>query len=68
VPPATAIDSRQRPLAWEGILWGILPIGSSILAFLLVLIPNRRWADEKLSGSSEPFSVREDHLVLGRIS
>jgi hypothetical protein len=55
-------------MAWEGILWGILPIGSSILAFLLVLIPNRRWADEKLSGSSEPVSVREDHLVLGRIS
>jgi hypothetical protein len=34
VPPAVPIDSPQRPLAWEGVLWGILPIGSSVLAML----------------------------------
>jgi hypothetical protein len=37
------------PTPWEGFLWGILPIGSSILAiFLVVLIPDRRTASDNL--------------------
>ncbi|MFY9559341.1 MAG: hypothetical protein WAQ52_03835 [Terriglobales bacterium] len=66
VPPATPIDSPQRPQAWEGVLWGILPIGSSVLAMLLVLIPNRRWADQKVTDSTEASPTHED-LVLGRL-
>jgi hypothetical protein len=66
VPPATPIDSPQRPLAWEGVLWGILPIGSSVLAMLLLLIPSRRRAEEKLTDSTEAPPAHED-LVLGRL-
>lgn len=39
VPPATPLNAPQIPPRWQGILWGILPFGSSILAILLVLIP-----------------------------
>jgi hypothetical protein len=69
VPPATPIDSPQRPVAWEGVLWGILPIGSSILAMLLILIPDRRWAGQTVAdpATAEP-SPASDDLVLGRIS
>jgi hypothetical protein len=69
VPPAAPIDSPQRPLAWEGVLWGILPMGSCILAMLLVLIPNRRLAhtDEKVTDSA-PASANQEDLVLGRLT
>jgi hypothetical protein len=40
VPPATPINAPQMPPHWQGILWGTLPFGSSILAILLVLIPD----------------------------
>ncbi|HTW31038.1 MAG TPA: hypothetical protein VMD76_05135 [Candidatus Sulfotelmatobacter sp.] len=43
VPPAHEIFSDARPPAWQGILWGTLPIGASFLAiFLEVLFPNKR--------------------------
>jgi len=43
VPPAHEIFSDDRPPAWQGILWGTLPIGASFLAiFLEVLFPNKR--------------------------
>lgn len=42
VPPATPVNAPQIPPQWQGLLWGILPIGSSILAVLVVLIPERR--------------------------
>lgn len=38
VPPAHTIPSDAVPPAWQGILWGTLPIGTSILAIFLVLI------------------------------
>ena len=42
VTPARKIQSDAMPTPMEGLLWGILPIGSSILAILLVLlIPER---------------------------
>ena len=49
VPPARPTDLGVRPTAMEGIMWGTLPIGSSIIALLLViLLPDRRL------GRSEP--------------
>jgi hypothetical protein len=65
VPPATPIDSPQRPEKWEGILWGILPIGSSILAMALVLIPNRRRLEDTVVPPSEVVEEQRD-LVMGR--
>jgi len=35
-PPARLIPSDAMPAPWEGWMWGILPMGSSILAMLFV--------------------------------
>ncbi len=50
VPPAKHLDfGNLVPPAWQGLMWGILPIGVSIFAiFAVVLIPERRRADEVL--------------------
>ena len=43
VPPATPVNAPQIPPAWQGLMWGIFPVGSSLLALLLVLIlPEKR--------------------------
>ncbi len=43
VPPAQPVNAPQRPPHWQGLMWGTLPFGSSILAILvLLLIPERR--------------------------
>jgi hypothetical protein len=42
VPPAVAMNTAQMPPAWQGLLWGMLPIGSSILAILVMFIPDKR--------------------------
>jgi hypothetical protein len=39
VPPAHKIESDAVPAPWEGLMWGILPIGFSFLAILLELLP-----------------------------
>jgi hypothetical protein len=42
VAPARKIVSDSVPAPWEGLLWGLLPIGSSILAILFaLLLPER---------------------------
>ncbi len=43
-PPARTIPSDAIPAPWEGLIWGVLPIGSSILAMLFVwlLVEPRR--------------------------
>jgi hypothetical protein len=43
VLPAHKIESDAMPAPWEGLLWGILPVGVSFLAiFLELLLPARR--------------------------
>ena len=40
--PARRIPSDSMPPPWQGLLWGILPIGSAILAIvLLILFPEQ---------------------------
>ena len=63
VPPATPVSSLQQPAPWLGLLWGILPIGSSVLAVLLLLIPNRRLAEQRITDRPAP----EENLALGRV-
>ncbi|MGA7887292.1 MAG: hypothetical protein WCA44_16245 [Acidobacteriaceae bacterium] len=42
VPPAHPMVFGIKPPTWQGILWGTLPVGSSILALLLMLVPDQR--------------------------
>jgi hypothetical protein len=52
VPPAHKIPSDAVPEPWQGLMWGILPIGASFLAiFFELLLPERR-------RSLVPFGIR----------
>jgi hypothetical protein len=42
VPPAMPVNAPQIPPHWQGLMWGILPFGSSLLAILVILIPEKR--------------------------
>jgi hypothetical protein len=64
VPPATPLNAPQMPPPWQGLMWGTMPIGSSILALLLVLIPDRKLVEQRIPQTS---SADED-LVLGRVA
>lgn len=65
VPPARPLDfGAFMPTATEGVLWGILPVASSLFALLLVLlIPERRRPGRTLEfpapATVEPMVLRE---------
>ena len=63
VPPATPVNAPQMPPPWQGLLWGTLPIGSSILAILVVLIPDKR----RMQGSLVEHSPNDRDLAMGRL-
>ncbi len=43
VPPAKHIDfGNAVPPVWQGVMWGIVPVGVSLLAIFLVLLPDPR--------------------------
>ena len=59
VPPAHPIQSDAMPTAFQGVLWGTLPIGVSFLAIILeFLLPNPR----RVSGAVRA-PVRAEHSV-----
>jgi hypothetical protein len=61
VPPARKIESDAVPAPWEGILWGILPIGCSVLAILLEsLLPVGRRLSEPVG---IPARVEEHYIA-----
>ena len=63
VPPATAINSPQMPPHWQGLMWGILPFGSSILALLVLMIPDGKRIERR---ADQPF-LGDESLVHGRM-
>ncbi len=64
VPPALPVNAPQIPPHWQGVMWGILPFGSSVLAILVVLIPEKRRyerrADQRLANEE---SAEQRRLV-----
>jgi hypothetical protein len=63
VPPAMPVNVAQRPPRWQGLIWGTLPFGSSILAILVFLIPERR---RKQTRAEYPMS--EDEVETQRVA
>lgn len=63
VPPAQPINAPQKPPHWQGVMWGIFPIGSSILAIIVVLIPEK----ERHGDRGEPAYVTEEKIVPGSL-
>jgi hypothetical protein len=51
VPPATPVNAPQMPPHWQGVMWGTLPFGSSLLAILVVLIPEGRRREDQQDDS-----------------
>jgi hypothetical protein len=64
VPPAAPVNAPQIPPHWQGLMWGTLPFGSSLLAIFVVLaLPERQ---RRRAADVEP-AVMEKDLVPGRM-
>jgi len=63
VPPAVPINAPQVPPHWQGLMWGILPFGSSLLAIFVLLIPDK----SRYRVPVEHPAVSDDSLVHGRL-
>lgn len=66
VPPATPMNLSQVPPAWQGVLWGILPFGSSIVAmFALLFLKDDEavGARPEIEPVAEPVTVSEEEPV-----
>ena len=63
IPPATPLNAPQIPPHWQGLMWGILPIGSSILALLVLLIPEKKPLERRVYAYPA-----EEELVSGRMA
>ncbi len=61
VPPAAPLNAPQMPPRWQGLMWGIFPFGSSILAILVLLIPEKGREE-----AAEGYPV-DDDLLPGRM-
>jgi hypothetical protein len=63
VPPALPLNAPQIPPHWHGLMWGIFPLGSSLLAILVLLIPGSKPFE---SQADEP-QVADEQLVHRRL-
>jgi hypothetical protein len=63
-PPAVPMNTALIPPHWQGLMWGTLPFGSSILALLVLFIPGERWPRRAEAGTS---NAAED-LEPGRLA
>ncbi len=50
-PPATPVNTQLIPPHWQGLMWGTLPFGSSLLAILVLFLLPERTAREDLRDS-----------------
>ena len=64
IPPATPVNAPQIPPHWQGMMWGILPFGSSLLAILVMLIPEGRRRELE----AEESYPSDETLVPGRMA
>jgi hypothetical protein len=65
VAPAVPVNAPQIPPGWQGLMWGIFPMGSSLLALLLVLVlPEQRdrWQERTVRTDGQ------ENLVMERVS
>jgi hypothetical protein len=62
VPPAMPVNAAQIPARWQGFMWGILPFGSSILAILVILLPEKRRRERR----TDRYLVTEKNLAQER--
>ena len=64
VPPAMPVNSAQIPPHWQGLMWGTLPFGSSVVAILFLLIP----AKKRRSALNDYSFPATEELAPGRLA
>jgi hypothetical protein len=64
-PPAVPMNTALIPPHWQGLMWGTLPFGSSILALLVLFIPGK--SQPRDLGDGTPTTAAED-LEPGRLA
>jgi hypothetical protein len=63
-PPAVPLNTPLIPPHWQGVMWGTLPFGSSLLALLVLFIPDRRQpADEEIDSSAATENLEPGRLA-----
>jgi hypothetical protein len=63
-PPAVPLNTPLIPPHWQGVVWGTLPFGSSLLALLVLFIPDRRRpADEEIDSSAAAENLEPGRLA-----
>lgn len=65
IPPATPLNTPLIPPHWQGLMWGLLPFGSSLAALLVLLIPEKRPLESRVAYPAYP---AEKDLVPGRLA
>lgn len=67
-PPAVPVNTALIPPHWQGLLWGTLPFGSSLLALLVVFIPDRRWpAGRETDATAVSEEMAQGEMAPGRL-
>ncbi|HEY1656785.1 MAG TPA: hypothetical protein VGG14_00445 [Candidatus Sulfotelmatobacter sp.] len=68
VPKATKIPSRLEPPVWQGIMWGTVPFGTSIVTIILAWIGFRKKKNESVApadaDSVDRVDVRPQEVTL----
>jgi hypothetical protein len=67
-PPAVPLNTSLIPPHWQGVMWGTLPFGSSLLALLVLLIPDRRREGAEIESSVTAENVAAENLEPGRLA
>jgi hypothetical protein len=71
VPPATKIPSPLKPPRWQGIMWGTVPFGVSLVTLLLAFVfakekdnvdsdAERRLEEDDSAGTGELVAIRRE--------
>jgi hypothetical protein len=64
VPPAKHLDfGKAVPTVWQGVMWGVLPVGASLFAIFVLLLPDQRRRAKEIefpsSSKQKEVSLRE---------
>jgi hypothetical protein len=67
VPPAQPVNAPQIPPHWQGIMWGIFPFGSSLLAILVLLLPDKKRAEDEAETDAAIDIESGEKVMHGRL-
>lgn len=63
-PPAAPMNMALIPPHWQGLMWGTLPFGSSLLALLLLFIPDHHLPSDRLVAVPEAEELEPGRLAI----